>query len=370
MTLVTQSPPVESPLLGSVPEVLAWRTTAGTVDHIIEGHASLLGEAFRQMLGGPPASKAGDQLQDLVRSLPEEVITRLVSAPESCRRLRYGKDPGAEFFVESALAERQRSGAGDPIVDEGVWSALGDCWFPTHPGSVEAVFQAPVLSNGVVVDLVSPRGARLLRAYGRTLPSAGSVDVQTVVAKLEDALAVMGAVSPATARFFSSFVQVVIPWEDPRSPRGRASLSDTRWVGAVACANVTAVHELHLVDMLIHESVHSLLGMVEEYEPMISDLDAVGAVRVASPWTGTPLHPRNFLHASFVWFALRQFWRTASGRGIAEETRVDRLLNQAGSGFHSPVLWESLSEVAAHLSPPAAQTIPAFFDAVTTGAYD
>ena len=179
----------------------------------------------------------------------------------------------------------------------------------------------------------------------------------------------MGVISPDTARFFCSCVQVVIPWEDG-SIKGRASLSDTRWVGAVACANVTAANELDLLDMLIHESVHSFLGMIEEHDPMISDLVAVRDMRLPSPWTGTPLHPRNFLHASYVWFALRQFWRMAPGRGIVDDGRAGRLFDLAGSGFQSPVLWQALSEVTPYLSPRAQKTIPAFYEAVAAGAFD
>ena len=365
MAAVMQSPPIDAvpadpPGLDSVPRVLAWRETTDTLERTVRGHVGLLSNAFRRTLAEP----AGDELREIVQTLPDELVLWMVCAPESCRRLLYGKQPSVEFFIRSALAERQRLGCTDPIPHDGVWSALGDCsWRPGSP------FRAPILSNGVVVDLFSPHAARLLRAYGHASPSPGSVDLPAVVARLQDAVALMGAISPATARFFCSSVQVVIPWEDP-SIKGRASLSDTRWVGAVACANVTATNELYLLDMLIHESVHSFLGMIEEHDPMISDLNAVRDMRLPSPWTGTPLHPRNFLHASFVWFALRQFWRMASERRIVDGERAGRLSNLAGSGFQSPVLWQALSQVTPYLSTRAQQTIPAFYDAVAEGAFD
>ena len=365
MTAVIQRLPVDAlsaglPGLDSVPEVLAWRQTPPALGRAVQGHVGLLSNAFQRMLVEP----AGGELRDLVRTLPDELVLWMVCAPESCRRLLYGKQPSVEFFRRSALAERQRFGVNDAIPDDGLWTALGDCsWRPGSP------FRAPILSNGAVVDLFSPHAVRLLRAYGHSACPVGSVDLGAVIGRLEDAVAVIGAISPDTARFFSSCVQVVIPWEDP-SIRGRASLSDTRWVGAVACANVAAVDQLHLVDMLIHESVHSFLGMVEEHDPMISDLGAVRDVRVPSPWTGTPLHPRNFLHASYVWFALRQFWRMAPGRGIVDEDRAGDLSNLAGSGFESPMLWQALSRVAGYLSPRAQQTIPAFFEAVIAGEFD
>jgi hypothetical protein len=84
----------------------------------------------------------------------------------------------------------------------------------------------------------------------------------------------------------------------------------------------------------------------------------------------TALHLRNFLHATFVWFALRQFWRMAPGRGIVEDGRAGRLSDLAGSGFQSPVLWQAPSEATPYLSPRAQQVIPALFEAVTAGTFD
>jgi hypothetical protein len=357
--------PHDTPLLDVVPEVLAGRAAAAIIDDTVRSHARLISQAFRTMLAEVSTPGAGEELRDIVGTLPEETVTRTICAPESCRQLLYRKEPNPEFFVESAMAEQRRLGITDAVPGNRFWSALGDfCWHP------DGAFHAPALANGVIVDLFSPQGADFLRAYGNARPSEGSIDVRAIVGSLDEALAVMETVNPGTAQFFSSFVQVVIPWQDPASPRGRASLSDTRWVGAVACANVTTVNRLHLVDMLIHESVHSFLGMIEEHDPLLSDLGAVRSLRVPSPWTGTPLHPRNFLHASFVWFALRQFWRAAAGRGIVDERRAERLLNMAGSGFQSPVLWQSLADVATHLSPRAREVVPVFFEAVTTGAFD
>lgn len=355
-------PSTDVPMLEWVPEVLAWRTAPSVREEAVSYHATLLAEAFERTLAGLPASADTDLLRATARALPDDSLARMVLAPESCRRLLYDKEPSTEFLIRSALAEGRRAGVAD-VPDGQVWTALGDRCFPGG-------FQAPVLSNGVVVDFSSPHAARLLRAYGHSPSSPLQVEVKGVVGKLEEALAVLAAVSPEAAWFFRTFVQVVIPWDHPGGPRRRASLSDTRWVGALACANALGVSELHLAEMLLHESVHSYLGIVEEQVPIIGDLESVRGMRVPSPWTGTPLHPRNFFHACFVWFALMRFWREASSRGVIDAAFAQRSMERAGAGFHSPVLGQALAQAAPHLSAPAQSVVPAFLSEVGAGRYD
>ena len=152
MAAVLQGPPIDAPSadppgLDSIPQVLAWRDTVATTERTISGHVGLLSNAFRRTLAEP----ADDELRDIVQTLPDELVLWMVCAPESCRRLLYGKQPSVEFFTRSALAERQRLGCTDRVPDDGLWSALGDCsWMPGSP------FRAPILSNGVVVDFFIP----------------------------------------------------------------------------------------------------------------------------------------------------------------------------------------------------------------------
>lgn len=155
-----------------VPEVLMWRDASSLHSQLYTSHLELLFSKFEQAVAAFVKAGVGSRLNSLIQDISEDGLTRLITAPEMVRRLLYEPPTDLVFFLNSALAEQYRlSETCD--VPKGVWTALGDYYFPTgyldsfqipknvvEPWNPDRVFRAPHLSNGIPVDYSSPYAMR------------------------------------------------------------------------------------------------------------------------------------------------------------------------------------------------------------------
>jgi HEXXH motif-containing protein len=120
-----------------------------------------------------------------------------------------------------------------------------------------------------------------------------------------------------------------------------------------------------LVDALVHESIHSLLYLVEAREPFYLSSVARRAYTARSPWTGRDLSLHSYVHACFVWFGLWNFWRQAS-RDAEAAIIQNELANRARGGFR-PRLLAALGDGETLVAPAVRGAVAAMEACVLAG---
>ncbi|GGK75243.1 aKG-HExxH-type peptide beta-hydroxylase [Mangrovihabitans endophyticus] len=337
-------------MLAELPEMLSWTGAPTPYRELTTRLGATMDDRFGALLTHFAKAGVGTRLCTLADELSERGRTRLLSAPETVRRLLHRPPTDLRFFLDSVLAEHRREGRhAGPV--EPVWSALGDGRFPgTDDGG--AGYRAPLLTGGLPVDHLSPHAAYAgASASGPTLPCRPA-ELTRVVGKLDSALAVARQVSPQAHALVTAMTRVVVVRKSRADGGWYFSYSDEQAIGRLAFTNIhdDRVDVPDTTGRLVHESLHSLLYLVERDEPIFDRRDA-GTVRVASPWTGRALVLRSFTHACYVWFALWMFWRRAQPADLLPSRRIATLCDQARRGFDRPEMAAARKVVAAHLTP-------------------
>jgi hypothetical protein len=138
---------------------------------------------------------------------------------------------------------------------------------------------------------------------------------------------------------------------------GRASFtwSAPITIGLVSVGNVHLAAPAELIENIVHEAIHSVVYVSQLAEPMFGTdaRDDVGPpIAVASPWTGNPLHPRAFVHATRVWFAIANLWSRAELAAAVGPDEADRRCLSARRGLERD-RWLAVAEpVLAALTEP------------------
>ncbi len=147
---------------------------------------------------------------------------------------------------------------------------------------------------------------------------------------------------PSAAEFAQTFLTQVSLRFEPGAPTKINSSSFSQFIGLALLVNphLPSVDVEKLADLIVHESIHSLLFMLEEVEqPFL--LDRLSAkIMVKSPWSGNVINLHAYLHACLVWYGLYWFWCRASSTGVFSAERCKALQEKARSGFlNHPSRW-------------------------------
>jgi len=365
-------------LLFAVPGVLSWIDASALHRHLQHRHLELLRERFETMLAQFIRAGIGTRLQALTTDLPDEGRSRVLSAPESARRLLYEPFTDLRFFLTSVLAEHRRLDA-DVVLREPVWCALGDWRFPAtrcRPGEPDqgfggAVYQAPRLANGVPVDHRSPHAARAASGWTSPHPGHEADGMTRVLDKLRTALAVVRDTSPAAYALITASTRAIVVRKDLATAGSLVSFSTGHVPGRLGFLNLECVEVdvAATVDALVHEAIHSFLYLVEESCPLLDPRAAAATVYVTSPWSGRRLDLYSFVHACYVWFAIWRFWSLAPAAGAVPPERVDALAHRARRGFDQPAMKTALHAAASYLTPDA-RSLRSLVNDVHRGVFD
>lgn len=198
---------------------------------------------------------------------------------------------------------------------------------------------APTLEDtGIAVDTASafefPDDEPGLAA---TRPHTGP-ELTVATRRLRTAAAALRRASPSALEFVTVFVEMLALRSAPRLQRFHTS-TFPGLAGLVRFANahLPGVDTPALLEALVRESIHGLLHLHEEVQgPLVRPTHA--SCKITSPWTGTAVGLRAYVHACAVWYGLHHLWSLhgfASGE-LAE--RAEALRHQARAGFdHRPV---------------------------------
>ena len=105
----------------------------------------------------------------------------------------------------------------------------------------------------------------------------------------------------------------VIALVKPRAVCDPGSFSTGPLIGKMFLANLHSNDSKgwrvgNIVDALVHETIHSLIYMIELFAPLCTDQRKALSHFGVSPWSGRTLDLHSLLHACFVWFGLWNFW--------------------------------------------------------------
>ncbi|HEV7396834.1 MAG TPA: HEXXH motif-containing putative peptide modification protein [Pyrinomonadaceae bacterium] len=342
-------------MIDSISRVLAWRDSESPSQlygWYIDALGATLGQVLRNLSsrGYPIATSLSNELL----LLPHESLLRLIVAPETYHRITADVDnqPDAVIDFLSVSLEAEQCRLDDHLrASRPVWSALGDAYFPkgTERRSPESAllqrpnraFFAPSLQNIVPADFHSPHAkAPFEPGLGRPAKFT-ETELVSVTSRLESALEAIGLISPASLSLIALFTKQIVLRKDSAHPDRFRAFSRSDFMGRVTILNpqLERWDKLTLADQLLHEAMHSFLFAIEFKEgPFVKDMEEAWAVKTSSPWTGFELDLHAYIHASFVWFGLFQFWTLAKKIKGFHKEQVRELANAAAKGFRKEKL--------------------------------
>lgn len=315
--------------------VLAWDPAALSTDQTYADYReviyALLNRAIERALALGITGVA-ETVKELA-ALDERTADRLTLAPETSHRLLRGDCDSAmvEFLRRSCEAELAAMGQCSP--KSAVWTALGDRYIPGTMDSYEA-YSAP-RAGSIVVDYLSPH-AEGIRGPDRVDGKVPS-DVQVGLAcrKLAAAFNLLREIESKVAAFVDQQVSTLVLRSNCASDAiGSSSTPD--YIGRVVLwnAHLRRADIGELVEQLIHEAIHCHVYKIELRVPFfVAPGCSASLKRIMSPWTGRVLNVHNYLHASFVWYGLANFWLAAVERQTLPERAIAPHLVQSVQGF-------------------------------------
>ncbi len=287
-----------------LPVILEWD---GPIDRELDAleteYTGALYERFGAVLGlllGEAPDRARSLLAEL-STLDAASFDRLLRRPETSRRLtlceRYPLSGTLDYLRAAADAQRE---------------ALAD-----EPAPL-AERLAALVDHG---DLSEGLAAATVEGLKRVAALAATAVPGAMTMVLRCAREIHLRSDPSVSHFRSN------------SPQG--------CVGRAVFTNCGDADDVALVEALVHEAIHGLVGMSEavglvrgpSHVWLADPYPYDGASRVRSPWTGTPLDLPTYLHAVFVWYGLLGFWTRVYPLGLWPEARVRSRVQRALCGF-------------------------------------
>jgi hypothetical protein len=323
-----------------VTSVLQWNSATdetvslrATFEDAIE--ATVASDAFAEAIGAGLARG--------LRALPRERLEAVLRSPQFVAQIIRWRRDGAPvdraFVSEAILAELVLEGHVSDL-PAAIWSVRGDVKLVPEDGALRRCQTPWLIADRVAIDDGSLQTFPYDGESEKLLLPLGESDSQAVRERLADCMTRLSAAVPAAAEFAQTFLTQVSLRFEPAAPTKINSSSFSQYIGLALLVNPhrPAVDVEKFADSIVHESIHSMLFMLEEVEsPFL--LDRLSAkITVKSPWSGNVINLQAYLHACLVWYGLYWFWRRASSTGVFSAERRQALQDKARSGFlHQPL---------------------------------
>ncbi len=335
-----------------VTSVLRWDSVANETvslraafDDAIE--ATVASDAFAEAIG------AG--LARALQALPQPRLREVLRSPQIVAQIirwrRDGIPVDRAFVSEALLAELVLEGHVSDL-PVSIWSVRGDVQLVPEEGGLRRRQTPWLIADRVAIDDGSLQTFPYDGESEKLLLPLGESDSQAVRERLVDCMSRLSAAVPAAAQFAQTFLTQVSLRFEPGAPSKINSSSFSQYIGLALLVNphLPAVDVEKLTDSIVHESIHSMLFMLEEVASRFL-LDRLSAkIMVKSPWSGNVINLHAYLHACLVWYGLYWFWRRASLTGLFSAERCKALQDKARSGFlHQP--WQGIAQYHDLCSP-------------------
>ncbi|HKS27638.1 MAG TPA: HEXXH motif-containing putative peptide modification protein [Pyrinomonadaceae bacterium] len=349
-----------------LPLIFTWRRRDGLAKAIYDRYVARREEDGRIWVERM-SERAPQPFDSLIReldNLPAQSRRRFFTAPQTYRQMNRNGSAASQrklaFISESLRAERHLL---DPRAPRSApaWTALGDYFFPAEVKGVEPVrdYAAPRIMEHIVVDAFSPYSEVAVPGGTTFKPSHTPEELSLIIGRLNEAANGIDDVSPLITDLVASVTKAIALKRDPEAPESFGSSSWSSAIGKMALTNahVGNVGSAQIANALVHESIHSLLYMIEIENPFYLDEASVCEFKLQSPWTGRMLYISSFLHACFVWFGLACFWRMAEDSQAFLREESANCLARACAGFHKGSILKMLTEAQPHLKTELLEAI-------------
>jgi hypothetical protein len=314
----------------------------------------------------------------LKRSGGMEAVSKVWYAPEFVSKIvDYPYESEREifsFFLQAAAAEAaQKTGEFDPAVYPYLWTANGD--YLIQFDSEEKTFNeyhAFQLNDTITLDFFSPYCIRidskeLEEDATGLIEEYNYAEAFGIYEKLEESLSPLNNFLNSVSGLISGFTKVLILKKQVhKKPMLFSSASNFPYIGRSLLINAGEAGDSQLTDALVHESIHSLLYMidvVEKWMPLNAVIHRVGR-SIISPWTGRPLNPGNFCQAIFVWYGLFNFWHLALAHNIYDKEYGEKRIATIQKGFEQVEIESLNKKFTLQLNQSVLETVTAVKEAV------
>jgi hypothetical protein len=372
-----------SDLLNSLPQLLRWQDTQATNDLIAnlaavhyQRAADGLGLALRAI--SRCDRRVYETLRVRLRDLPDPIYLRLLGAPHTWFLVAgyETKQPTpneiAAYLTDALDAEDLKAGR-PATLDHGVWSCLGDDYFPAQRlgdahrliWNPESPFVAPSLPGEIPIDFWSPLARGPLPEIPGTDIDMAENAITTTIDKLGQGLQAISQLCPAAMQVLICFCKVIVARQDPTTTEHRAASSPTT-IGRPVLRNPQseAATVTELMDSLVHETIHAVIDIVNLDQPIFIDRSVLASRRGMSPWTGRSLDLYTYIHACLVWYGLWHFWTKILGQSHFPDSVVLGYMQMAAKGFLSEELVTPLLPIREVIAPSLINLIDAMQETI------
>jgi hypothetical protein len=372
-----------SDLLTALPQLLRWQDTEAT-DDLIANLAAAHYQRAADGLGMALHALSRDNrhvyetLRGRLRDLPDPIYLRLLGAPHTWFLVAgyESEQPSpkdiAAYLTDALDAEDLKAGR-PAILDHGIWSCLGNDYFPVQNSgdaqgliwNPESPFVAPSLPGEIPIDFWSPLARGPLPEIPGTDIDMTESAITTTVDKLRQGLQAISQLCPTAMQVLICFCKVIVARQDPTTTEHRAASSPTT-IGRPVLRNPQseAATITELMDSLVHETIHAVIDIANLDQPIFIDRSVLPSRRGESPWTGRSLDLYTYIHACLVWYGLWHFWAKILGQSPFPDPVVLSYMQTAAKGFLSEELLTPLLPVREAIAPSLINLIDAMQETI------
>lgn len=283
---------------------------------------------------------AATKIREIQALIPEEKFNKTIISPMIGNVL---KKYNARNIIKASTLIRGFINAElvSPAVVTGtgmqMWTSKGDKMViisEDMPTESISFFQ---LKNDIVIDLFGPGNTALKKINDEPVIEFEISEADDVYNKIESA--VKPIYSTSFYDMLSFFVDVIVVKKQSTSKSNSefasSTISDLLRQVNLAAYDLQSVSNEEIIDSIIHESIHTLLGTINEITPWMPVEDEHPKVlsKIVSPWTGNTVLVQAMLHAVFVWYGLFHFWHQQMLRGAYNQNYITKRLAMIQAGF-------------------------------------
>lgn len=336
-------------LLIQLPDYLTWQSLLRYPEQIKVAYTQTRKQLFSFWLN---SAKIPPYIKNDFNQLPSESRKRIFMAPVTLKLIMSSGLRPIARIRQMIRAEQYRTNNAFFDKRKKCWSPLGEQEFPIGRTS-------PYIHKGICLDAYSPWSKMELEGCQGKDSFHSYLEVKTIFNRLKEAFNLIGQTNESAAKCFFTVIQTIAIRKDITDPTGFGSSS---WDDEPGKIGFTNAHLPHIsiecfINALVHESIHSLLCMIEFEEPFYLKIEDKNILLLQSPWTGRFLRLHSFLHACFVWFALWNFWKFQINLQLLDDKQVNKFFEFAENGFLKGSLLEILEDAKSFINPDLLEVI-------------
>jgi hypothetical protein len=357
--------------------ILTWDDSVNNKQALIGIHKQYLdtlSTAFGYFLGNLKLKDSAlfDLLYDKFEVLPDKIKTKLLTAPESSYKLHYRLNNTKllfDFFNTALDAEILKLGQ-SKTYSRKIWTCTGDYCYTINSENQPVEFKTLTLAGEIPLDFKSPYAlgkSVMFEDNGKLFFDESPLiynnqEMFDVYKKLIGAFEIVYLASDYISDVIKFFTKTLVVRKDPSSDIAFTSASAGQYTGRtlIGNAHLGFVGEDLLSEALVHESIHSILYMLERVQPWVLDkgLYFDETIKIESPWSGRQLRLRPYLQACFVWYGILHYWNIVLKSKLIEDHIPLFYIGTALKGFQNDTnLIDRISALHSKLNPELVNTI-------------